>query len=435
MEYLIVAIAAAMLGVIVQTTFAPQMARRILPVLLVAFAVRIILHVLVMQADVIDYGGDDAAYMDLATKILARWEWEGFHYVTAEQLPGLYSVGAVCHLFAAIMYVCDGPAELACTAVVALISCALCVVIYKMATLVGADESAAFRLLVITAFMPSFVLHSSDTFKDGINAFLVVSCLGLGLSNLRRFDIRKVMLAGPLLWTLWQVRPYMVFMCAPPLLLSALSPKRILSLRSTAVLIGLLVTGLMVLVGTGDQLLTAPIQEELLHAQSTQVRMFSAGSGSSGVTFDDGGNAWGALAPKLLYTLLSPFPWTDGSLVLQLGKIETAIWYYLLWNAMIGARELWRRDRRLLLVLALFIVSGFIIYATTVANIGLIFRQRMPLMMITSLLAAVAWTRCRARKERPGFRSLPPFHEAVTDVDSHRDSDSVRSEGSPARFG
>ncbi|GII27297.1 hypothetical protein [Planotetraspora mira] len=398
MEYLVVAVTAAMLIVIVQTSFAHHMSRRVLPVLLAAFIVRIIVHILIMQPNAIDYGGDNVTYMGLARKILTYWELDGFHFVTTEQLPDLYSVTAICNLFAAIMYICGGPAALACTAVVALISCALCVVIYKIAILVGANESSAFRLLIVTAFMPSFVLHSSDTFKDGINAFLVVSCIGLGLSNLQRFDIRKVILVGPLLWTLWHVRPYMVFMCVPPLVLGALSPKRILSLRSTAILIELLMIGLLFLAGTADSLPTASIQKELTEAQSTQVRMFTASAGSSGVTFDDGGNAWGALGPKLLYTLLSPFPWTDGSLVLQLGKIETLIWYYLLWNAVIGARELWRRDRRMLLMLALFIVPGFIAYATTVANIGLIFRQRMPLMMITSLLAAIAWTKRPAAK-------------------------------------
>jgi hypothetical protein len=95
-----------------------------------------------------------------------------------------------------------------------------------------------------------------------------------------------------------------------------------------------------------------------------------------------------------------------GSIGLQLGKIDTLIWYYILFSAWGAARLMWGSDRRTLLMLLLFLTGGFIMYATSMANIGLIFRQRMPLVMVTTVLASVYWThRERLTRRRPVVRA------------------------------
>jgi hypothetical protein len=144
--------------------------------------------------------------------------------------------------------------------------------------------------------------------------------------------------------------------------------------------------------------------QEMLEFGQSQGRSANAIGGSS-VVFDDGGQAWGSLWIKLTYMLLSPFPWMSGSLALQLGKIETMLWYYLLYVAIRGARRLWHSDRTMLMIIISFVVPSIIIYSTTVANIGLIFRQRIPIMMIVSLLSAVAWSKApRAGQPSPPRR-------------------------------
>ncbi len=400
MEYIVVIVAAVLLVVMAHTTLAPPVARRALPVLMAAFALRLVVHVLVLRSNGLGYGGDNLSYEARALGIVELWRHTGVHFVTSDELGSVYGVAVPCHVFALVMYLCGGPAPLACTAVVALIACAVCVVLYRFARVVGADERAAFRLLVITAFLPGFLLHTSDTFKDGFNAFLVVACLGLGASNMQRFDPRKVIALVPLLWALWNVRPYMVFMCALPLLVGVARIRRALSGRGLVVFAVLLIPVLVLLQGVdrggdlgADQ--SGPfgaVQEQLDRGQSEHTRLANA-EGGSGVVFDDEGSAWNALGPKLVYTLLSPFPWMSGSLALQLGKIDTLLWYWLLCCAVLGARRLWRHDRRMLLIILLFVIPGSVAYATTMSNIGLIFRQRMPIVMIASLLAAVAWTR------------------------------------------
>jgi hypothetical protein len=183
----------------------------------------------------------------------------------------------------------------------------------------------------------------------------------------------------------------MVFMCGLPLLFGILCTRTTPYWRIWIISTGVLASAIFVLVYPDSDLLVAPAQEQLAFAQSNQTRRVYANEGS-GVVFDDGGNPWGALIPKLLYTLLAPFPWTEGSTALQLAKIETIIWYFMLYWAVRGALQLWRYDRKILLILLLFIVPGTIAYATSMANIGLIFRQRIPIAMITSLLSALAWS-------------------------------------------
>ncbi|MEU4533867.1 hypothetical protein AB0G15_03265 [Streptosporangium sp. NPDC023825] len=383
-----------------------EQASRAIPVLLLAFAARLVVHVLVMQPRLIEYGGDNRVYLAKAMEVAAYWRHEGFWFVTSDQIPSIYSMEVPCNLFGVIVYLCDGPATLACTAVLATLSGGLCVVMYRFALTVGADERAAFRLLVVVAFLPALLLHTSDTFKDGINAFLVVACLWLVVSNVRRFDVRKLVAVIPLLWALWHVRPYMVLMCAVPLVFGLSPVQRKLSVHSLIVSILVLIPILVLIAQADGGASFTALQEQLDQGQSEMVRRSSA-EGGSGVLFEDGGDAWGALVPKLFYTLLAPFPWMGGSLALQLGKVDTFLWYYLLYSALRGARRLWGHNRALLFALVLFVAPGTVAYATTMSNIGLIFRQRMPIMLVVSVLAAVAWTEA-GRGERP--RSRPPGH-------------------------
>ncbi|WP_169989198.1 hypothetical protein [Microbispora sp. H10836] len=410
MEYLVVVATALMLAVLVQVGFASGRAR-VLLVLAAAFAARLAVHVLVLRGGLLEYGGDNYIYESRAFEVVAYWKVHGLSFVTSEQIADLYSVSVPCNVFALVIYLCGGPATLACTSVVALVACATAVAMYRFARVIGADERAAFRLLVVTAFLPVFLLHTSDMFKDGFNAFLIVACLGLAASNVRRFDVRKLLLLAPLLWALWNVRPYMVFMCALPLFLGAVGARRALSLTGLALLVGLL-TPVLVFPGATENSAVVAMQEQLERGQSQSVRISNA-QGGSGVVFDDGGNAWNALLPKVLYTLLSPFPWTGGSMTLQIAKLDTLLWYLLLFHGMRGFRLLWRHARKMALILALFAAPCTIVYATTMSNMGLIYRQRLPIVLVVSLLAAASWSRARPRE------AAEPA-EATADALSHR---------------
>ncbi|MBN6053681.1 hypothetical protein JYK22_17200, partial [Nonomuraea sp. RK-328] len=419
MELLIVATAAVALVVIVRASLDAAAARRVVLVLLGAFVVRLLVHVAVLRSGLIEYGGDNLDYEARALQIVSYWRLEGLQFVTADQLSSLQSIAVPCNVFALVVWLCGGPAPLACTAVVALLACVMCVIVYRLARLVGADEQAAFRLLVVVAFMPAFLLHTSDTYKDGFNAFLVVAGVGVAVSVAQRFRFNALLVAGALLWCLWYVRPYMVFMCVLPLVLAVVISKSRFSVRKLCAFGLLLTAGMLFFAGVYDSAPVESMQQQLDRGQSQVVRGANAGGGS-GVVFSDGGDAWGDLGPKLVYTVLSPFPWSAGSLAFQLGKIDVLVWYFLLFSAARGAARLWWRDRRTLLLLLAFIVPGTIAYATTMSNVGLIFRQRIPIVLITSVLAAVAWTRVPGEPVAPRRRRTPPARHLPPVLERHR---------------
>lgn len=409
MEYIVVAAAVVALTVIVHASLGGALARRVFPVLLLAFTARLLVHVFVTRGGAIEYGGDNLYYEARAMEIVAAWKNEGIHFVSTEENPRLSGVALPCHIFAAVIYLCSGPAPLACTAVVAVVACGLCIVMYRFARSLGANERAAFLLLVVTAFMPSFLLHTADMYKDGFNAFLVVAALHTGVSIARRFEARRLLVLGFLLWALWHVRSYMVFMCLPPLIISLMGVERGFSLRRFLAFGAVLAYAVSLYAGALDAAPVETMMNQLDTGQSNLLRQ-SNSQGGSGVSFADGGNPWNELVPKLAYTVFSPFPWSPGSLALQLGKIDVIVWYFLLYAAVRGARTLWHTDRKVLLILLLFLVPSTVVYATGMANVGLIFRQRMPIVMIASLLAAVFWSTRKPKGERQfsGGKRLEP---------------------------
>src|SRR6185503_11111871 len=113
-------------------------------------------------------------------------------------------------------------------------------------------------------------------------------------------------------------------------------------------------------------------------------RTFNA-RGGSGVIFDDGGSPFGALWLKLIYTMFSPFPWGSGSMGFHIGKIDVFIIYFFVLRvwAVIRTKEL----RLIVLMVMTFALPCTVMYATSLANVGLIVRQRLVVIAALTFLA------------------------------------------------
>lgn len=377
-----------------------------------SFILRLVMHAFLMRNLAFFShgvaGGDCNIYESNAEIIATIWRMDGIQYVTGDVLPDISRVSLICNLYAFIIYVCGPGSSLACTALVAFLACLLCLVIYKFSLEIGASDRVALGAFAVTIFSPSFIYHTSDMYKDGLNALLVVSTLYLALSSAKRFSVIKFVLIIPILWALWNVRPYMVFMCLVPLPLAFLGTQHAFSLRKLLGVLVLMAATIAAVAYGASKSVIAGAEAQFAHATDNDARTYNAeNGGGSGVRFDESdGSPWSAIGPKLIYTVFSPFPWMGGSIGLQLGKIDTMIWYYTIFSAFRSARLMWGRDRQMLLMMLLFLGSGFLAYATTMANIGLIFRQRMPLVMVTTVLASVYWThRERFTRRQPVVRA------------------------------
>jgi hypothetical protein len=254
-------------------------------------------------------------------------------------------------------------------------------------------------------------------YKDALNAFLVVSSIFLARRLAQRFTVGPAILLPLLLTALWFVRPYMVAMCLIPIGVALLGGGRI-SFRTIVVLLGLIVAGLvMVQIRASNDAVASTqsaLEAQFTHGVDQNARNYNA-EGGSGVTFDDGGNPFGALIPKLLYTIFSPFPWMGGSIGLQLGKLDTFGWYAAIYFGWRAARRIWNEDRATATTLLLFLAPGFFIYSLSMANVGLIVRQRLPLVFIVVVLAA---TEIGRRRPKPVANTQPALNARLPRISS-----------------
>ncbi|HEU4404289.1 MAG TPA: hypothetical protein VFS43_03220 [Polyangiaceae bacterium] len=386
----------------------------VLAVLLAAYGLRMLLQSFVRDLPIFSYGtgGDWYGYELLASTIARMWEFSSIRYMSANDLPLMGPTSLPPNVFALVIYLNGEKTRAGCVAVIALVSCLTAYNLYRLSVEMGADPKPAFWLMVAMLFSPNFLYVTCDLFKDGLVVFFTVAALGSSFRLARRFSLLHLAIGLVSIFLLRQVRFYLVFLTAAPLLVG------LLGLRSKSawrpIIAAAAVAAAAVAVSSASTVfeeLGTEADQTFTFATQADVRAFNA-RGGSGVTFDDGGSPFGALGPKILYTLFSPFPWQGGSLAMQIGKIDAVLFYYILYRAWLAARRLWREDRRTLVMFLTFLVPVTVAYATTMANVGLILRQRIPLVFVAAWLASLSWVpgaaRARAAELLPGLARARP---------------------------
>lgn len=338
-------------------------------------------------------GGDCLGYQDLGSIIAQYWRFGHVHFVTETEMPQLGQAALPCNLLALLEYVDGAPAPLAGTAVNAFLACWTTLLIHRFIRDAGAAALPAERVMLLVLFGPSFLYHTSDTYKDGINAFLVMAGLLNAIRLAQHFDARRLAYLVVSLSFLWFVRHYMVFMCLVPLSLGILGvgkaslPRR---LAAGVFLVGVLAA--LFYSGSGARALDTAA-ETYNRATSSAVLSYNAGARYTASAPTGSGVITSNYGEALLYTLFAPFPWQSGSMGFQLGKIEALIFYLYMYVVYKNRGYLWRHQRPVLLMLGTFVVPATLAYAATMSNVGLILRQRMPIVIGIAILAGIGYGR------------------------------------------
>jgi hypothetical protein len=341
-------------------------------------------------------GGDSLAYEYYAHLINELWRFQGVQYIGPDLFPQLGQVALICNVFAAIELFNGAPAPLAYTSLAALAGCITSLEIFRASREYGATTRGAYIAMILVLFGPAFIFHTSDCYKDGFVAMFTVMSFTSALRIARKFEASELVALSLWLTGLWFVRYYMVFMCSLPIAVGVLGVKsqsitrRVLTIFAVVAFVAASLIG-----GLAKSTAVSQAVQTFQNGSSQNSREWNA-QGGSGVSFDDGGNPFGALGPKVLYTVASPFPWQGGSMGLQLGKLDVLLFYYLIYRAYLASRRLWKEDRMLLALFAVFVIPATIAYATTMSNIGLILRQRMPIVFVTAILASLSWSQKKA---------------------------------------
>lgn len=368
--------------------------KAVLQLMMGSYVLRMLLQAFVRDLPIFSYGagGDCAFYEWLAWTFARLWSFQGVEFYTADQFPEVGNAALPINLFALIIYLNGDTTRAGCTSIVAFCAVMACYQIYRLACWLGADHERAFKGTAVLLFLPGYIYYTCDMYKDGLVLFLSITALSSSLRLASKFSVSQIALALVSLVGLWYVRHYMVFLALAPLGVGLLGlGKGSIARQTLGVVAGLVVMGVAVRTSAFSSAVDNA-QAIFDKASSVDARRWNQTTGASGVDFGGGDSAFGALHTKVLYTLFSPFPWQGGSIAMQMGKIDTAVWYYLFWRACLTSRRLWRQDRTQLLMFLAFLVPLTIAYATTMSNIGLILRQRMPIVYFGSLLGLLSWT-------------------------------------------
>jgi hypothetical protein len=362
----------------------------ILAIVLVGYLVRLGLQAFIRDANFFshDPGGDSSSYEAMAVDIARHWQVQGISFFTGDDLPVLGPAVLPQNLFAAVVYLNGGePTRIGCTALIALAMGVTCINLYELAVQLGADPRIARNTLALFYLGPTCLHYTGDTFKDGLVICFVVAALASGVRLMQRFSVLHLAIAAVSLWALWFVRFYLVFVTAAPLVVG------LLGVRSKSVVRPVVAS--LVLVGVAMALLTLSdvTQRVSENAAVTFQERTSAGvrdasaTGGSGVTFDDGGSPFGKLWLKLIYTLFAPFPWASGSFAFHVCKIDVFIMVFFVVRAWAVLRT--RELRLVALMMLTFAVPCTVMYATSMANVGLIARQRLVIVAAFAFLASL----------------------------------------------
>lgn len=371
---------------------------RVARLLVAGYVGRLVAYPVFEQVSFFSYkgrGGDTGFYEEGAWLIARMWFSQGIHYVTEVELPFLNHATLQSNAYALVILLNGGDrATFGCAALGAFVAAIAFLMVYRLARFLGAESGQALWVTALLYFSPGFVFYTTGTHKEAFVAACTVGAVSASVRLSRELSWKQALFGTIWLVALWRVRYYLVFLALLPIVVSFIFSRVHIVARALVILASVAV---FAIVATSSR-----VAEDMADRASHAYDVGTAGNsrdwnalGGSGVHFDDGGNAWGALGPKLAYTLFSPFPWTGGSLGLQLGKLDTLLWYYLVYLALKAGRRLWATDRVLLISLLAFLIPATLLYASTMANIGLIFRQRFPVVLLTACLAARAWGKAR----------------------------------------
>ena len=381
-------ILALLLGValyLAASKVSPGTTKTVILLVLGGYAARLLLSLFLRDIPLFSHGvgGDYGAYELEAQTIARLWTYDHIHYVTGDELPMMGRTSFPPNLFAVVAYLNGENSQLGCTSILACLACLTCLNIFALASESGASPRTATRVLATLLFLPSFLFYPSDVYKDGIVQFCVVGIAGSALRLSRKFSLKHLAFAVVCLVALSGTRFYLVYATAIPLGLGLLGLRSRSAIRVlvsvAAVCLGAL--AFVQLTGASDALLedASTAYESGTSREVRAAGVSEQGSGVEGAGFGE----------ALLYTLFAPFLWQPGSLGFQLGKIDCLIWYGMAFFAVKGAMRLAKTRKSELIILLSFIIPTTLAYAAAFSNIGLTVRERLGVMMVCALMAAM----------------------------------------------
>lgn len=379
--------------------------------LLLRYFLSIVLH----STSLLSVLGDDDASGWFGGVVYAEgWRTQG---VTVFDLPGKLLEAfsklnrGYYYLLGALFFVTNVQSRMMASALNCVVGAWTVVLTYRVARAMFPEPVAA-RTGWLVGVFPSMVVWSALTLKEPIVIFLemltLYCCQQVRLSGFTTRNFLGGVAAVAALLTLRFYAAYIVgavaFLC---LMIPRVAGQRYVVLRSFAVLF--LVTPLVFSVVTMSRETVQLDRYDLEFASSFRKGMSASGNSRVEIDYDLRTPTGFVMSTVLggLHLLLAPFPWQLGgaSLRMLFTLPEMLVWWWLFFFRVVPG--FWYSARNRLadaLPLMLFAAGLWVVYGMTFANIGLVYRQRVQLLPILLMFAAVGSMR-KKDKVRPAGAS------------------------------
>src|SRR3989338_3580185 len=174
---------AGILVVIVRLTQEKEDKNPVLLILLTGYFLRLLVRCFNRSLDVFSagqtLGGNDAVnYEATANQIVHLWDTTGIRFVTNPEVD----VGAASfphNLLAFVQYLNGGYSAVGSVSIVAFLACLTALVLYRVYIIYDFDRKFSFYVTISLIFMPSFIVFTSDSYKDGILIFFTVTIFSI----------------------------------------------------------------------------------------------------------------------------------------------------------------------------------------------------------------------------------------------------------------
>lgn len=356
--------------------------------------------------------GPDYATYDYFGDLLSR-TWQGL--VDTRWVAGRMSVnrsGWGMYYYVGAIYYFIGRNPLAIQLLNCAYGAATCLLVYRIAILVYANQRVAQMAATLTALSPSMVLWSAQGLKEAPIIFCLCLCALFTLRLCRKFEVISLVSLLISLFCLYSLRHYafyVIFVAIVGALLftaKKFTPARVIQGVALVVILGLTFAYL----GADE---VAKNSFDLKRIQQGRVWGAQAsGSGFGGnVDITDTRAALGYLPIGLFYVLFAPFPWMIRSLGQWLTLPEMIVW----WAAVpFLVRGYWIAFKEKLLdslTLTIFTLMLTLAYALFQTNVGTVHRQRSQLFVFFFIFISIGWERWREAKQRKQRQSarLRPY--------------------------
>lgn len=358
----------------------------VLYVLMLGFFLRMVFQSFSRDLPIYSYGagGDCQIYEELSLYIVEIWEQNGISFIQNDRLPELGLTSLPPNIFAFVAYLNGGSSRAGCTALIALAAALTYINIFELGRELGGQTKSAFAMATMFSFSPAYMLYTSDMYKDGIVVALTLGAVGSAIRLGKKLSVLHLLIGLTCIFSLAFVRNYLIYVTIAPLFVGLVG-FRSKSIARTATVLVLEIIGCFILASFSTKLNEVATTAQDTFEFAVTDGLASNQDGGSGVVFA-GDTPFASFGTKLVYTLFSPFPWQPGSIALHVGKIDAAVMFYFAYRSVRAAPRV--GFATLLTVLA-FLVPCTIMYTTTMANIGLIVRQRLVIVAGLAVLAAL----------------------------------------------